>query len=166
MNRPTYVGFTVLDLSKTLMYHFHYSYILQRYQNSNKLLFTDTDSLCYEIHTEDIYKDMQQDSNHFDFSDYPTDHPLYSIKNKKVIGKMKDETSSIPISEYCGLRAKMYSMTSGGKEKKTTKGISRSAAKNLVHQMYKDALFNRQSTKTRVKMIRSIYHEIYSMEQA
>ena len=101
------------------MYHFHYSYILQRYQNSNKLIFTDTDYLCYEIHTEDIYKDMQQASNHFDFSDYPTDHPLYSTKNKKVIGKMKDETSSIPISEYYGLRAKMYSMTYGGKKKKT-----------------------------------------------
>ena len=78
---------------------------------------------------------------------------------------MKDETASIPISEYCGLRAKMYSMTYGGKEKKTAKGISRSAAKNLLHQMYKDALFNRRSTKTRVIMIRSIDHQIYSMVQ-
>ena len=76
---------------------------------------------------------MQQASNHFDFSDYPTDHPLYSTNNKKVIRKMKDVTSSIPIVEYCGLRAKMYSMTYGEKEKKTAKGISRSASKNIRH---------------------------------
>jgi hypothetical protein len=93
LNKPIYVGFSVLDLSKLLMYQFHYEYIVEKFGNRAKLLFTDTDSLCYAFQTDDIYRDIAPDSDRFDFSDYPKNHFLYSEINKKVIGKMKDETN-------------------------------------------------------------------------
>ena len=83
LNRPIYVGFTILDLSKVLMYQFHYEYMKQKYGDNAKLLFTNTDSLCYEVKTRDIYQDMFEDTELFDTSEYIQDHPLYSIKTRK-----------------------------------------------------------------------------------
>ena len=164
LSRPTYVGFSVLDLSKTLMYDFHYNYIKQKYNDKATLLFTDTDSLCYIIETRDIYDDWQKDSHLFDFSDYPPNHHLYSIKNKKVLGRFKDETNSIPISEFVGLRAKMYSMKYGDKEKQTAKGVSnRVVKKNLKHSVYKKCLFNKTCDRVCNKGIQSFKHQIYSI---
>ena len=117
LDKPIQVGFSILDLSKTLMYGFHYDYMKEKYPQC-RLLFTDTDSLCYDVPTEDIYKDMAEDADLFDTSDYPKDHFLHSETNKKVLGKMKDECAGIPIEEFVGLRPKMYSMVYGGKEKK------------------------------------------------
>ena len=125
LNRPIYVGFTILDLSKLLMYQFHYEHMKPKYDCHAKLLFTDTHSLCYEIKTNDVYQDMLQDIDLFDTSEYAQDHPLYSLTNKKVLGKMKDETHGISIQEFVGLRPKMYSIlyTENDKpvEKKTAK---------------------------------------------
>ena len=73
----------ILDLSKTLMYEFHYNYIKRRYENKAKLLFTDTDSLCYEIQTKDIYNELWEDKELFDNSDYPKDSQYYSSEKKK-----------------------------------------------------------------------------------
>ena len=70
LNRPSHVGMCILDISKTLMYDFHYNYIKQNYGKKSKLLFTDTDSLTYEIETKDVYKDFFNDKDKFDFSDY------------------------------------------------------------------------------------------------
>ena len=88
---------------------FHHEYVKSKYGDQAKLLFTDTDSFCYHIQTEDVYKDMQEDQDLFDTFDYPQDHLLYSNTNKKVIGKFKDEMAEEPINEFIGLRAKMYS---------------------------------------------------------
>ena len=84
-DKPIFVGFSILDLSKTLMYDFHYGYIKAKYGDKASLCFTDTDSLFYDVTCDDIYKDMAEDSTLFDFSDYPSDHPLYTTENKKVI---------------------------------------------------------------------------------
>ena len=105
-NKPVYLGMCILDLSKTLMYDFHYNYIKQKYKDKAKLLFTDTDSLMYEIETKDFYKDISTDvKRRFDTSDYPPDHPLGipSGFNKKVLGMFKDEVGGKVIDEFVGL---------------------------------------------------------------
>ena len=103
LNRPAYVGMCILDLSKTLMYDFHYNYIKEKYGDKAKLLFTDTDSLTYEIEAEDVYQDFWNDKDRFDNSDYPESSPYFDKTNKKVIGKFKDEAAGIPITEFVGL---------------------------------------------------------------
>ena len=90
LNRPIYVGFAILDLSKMLMYHFHYNCIKRKYPDS-MLLFTDTDFLTYQIQTDDVYQDFYADKRLFDFLRYEKEFPFYNYENKKVIGKMKDE---------------------------------------------------------------------------
>ena len=89
LKKPVYVGFSILDLRKLLKYEFHYKYIKSKYDA--KLLFTDTDSLVYEIKTEDAYEDFYQDKNLFDYSDYLLHSKFFDPVNKKVIGKMKNE---------------------------------------------------------------------------
>ena len=109
LNRPAYVGMCILDLSKTLMYDLHYNYIKKKYGDRAKLLFTDTDSLTYEIEAEDVYQDFWNDKDKFNNSDYPENSSYYGKTNKKVIGKFKDEAASTPIVEFVGLKSKMYS---------------------------------------------------------
>ena len=91
-NKPVYLGMCILDLSKTLMYDFHYNHIKQKYGDKAKLLFTDTDSLMYEIQTEDFYKDISADvKRRFDTSDYPPNHPsgIPSGFNKRCLVCLK-----------------------------------------------------------------------------
>ena len=88
LNRPIQVGFAVLDLSKHLMFDFHYNTWMKKFLKSN-LLFTDTDSLAYEVIDDDICKGMYELKDEFDFSEYPSNHPLYSKDNMKVVGKFK-----------------------------------------------------------------------------
>ena len=110
LNRPVYVGMSILDLSKHLMYDFYYNQFKAQYGESCQLLYTDTDSLLLEIETEDVYKDMAQNQTLCDTSDYTQDHPLYSSANKMVLGKLKDECAGRAIAEYFGLHPKMYSI--------------------------------------------------------
>ncbi|KAK3783595.1 hypothetical protein RRG08_048477 [Elysia crispata] len=110
LNRPVYVGMSILDLSKTLIYDFYYNQMKGQYGERCQLLYTDTDSLLLEIESEDIYGDMAKRAELYDTSDYPHEHPLHSTENKKVLGKMKDECAERPIAEYVGPRPKMYSI--------------------------------------------------------
>jgi hypothetical protein len=110
LNKPIYIGFTVLDVSKLLMFDFHYKVIAKRYGKNARLLLTDTDSLCYHLITDNVYRDMMEYRHLLDTSNYPRDHPLYSAENMKVIGKMKDECSGKPPLEFVGLRSTMYSL--------------------------------------------------------
>ena len=144
LNRPTYVGMCILDLSKTLMYDFHYNYIKKKYNDKAKLLFTDTDSLTYEIEIEDVYKDFWSDKDKFDNSEYPENSPYFDKLNKKAIGKFKDEVSGIPINKFIGLRSKVYSYLKNTNESgKTAKGIKKNVIKkDIKHENYKDVLFN------------------------
>jgi hypothetical protein len=123
LNKPAYVSMCILELSKTLMYDFHYNYIKKKYGDQARLLFTDTDSLMYEIKAEDVYEDFRADREMFDSSDYDKESKFYFPENKKVIGKMKDEAAGVPIVEFVGLRSKMYSyMKDNEKGGKTAKG--------------------------------------------
>ena len=92
LNKPTYIGMCILDLSKVLMYEFHYDYIRNKYDNKSKLLFTDTDSLMNEIKTEDVYRNFSSNKEMFDFSNYWTKSKYYDDSNKLVIGKMTYQT--------------------------------------------------------------------------
>ena len=118
--------------------------IKQKHDSKAKLLFTDTDSLTYEIETSDVYQDFWNDKDKFDNSDYPQDSQYFNTTNKKVIGKFKDEAAGIPITEFVGLRSKMYSyMKDNQKGGKTAKGIKKNIIKNdIKHENYKEVLFN------------------------
>ena len=164
LNKPLYVGFTVLDLSKLHMYSFHYNKMIPRYSNQLNLCFTDTDSLLYEIKTPDIYQDMLHE---YDFSDYPIDHPNFSSVNKKVIGKFKDELNSLPLEEFIGLRPKCYSLLfDGSREKQTAKGTKSSVKKAfLKHKHYHDVLKNLSTVRVKQNVIRSKKHQLGSYHQ-
>ena len=166
LNRPAYVGMCILDLSKTLMYDFHYNYMKSKYGDNAKLLFADTDSLTYEIETEDVYKDFWNDKDKFDNSDYPENSPHFDKTNKKVIGKFKDEAAGVPIVEFIGLRSKMYSyMKDNQKGGKTAKGIKKNIIKNNIkHEDYKETLLSNQQMHHTMKTIRSKNHQLGSYE--
>ena len=148
-NKPIYLGMCILDLSKTLMYDFHY--ILLKNDERAKLLFTDTDSLAYEIQTDDFYKDIAEDiDTRFDTSDYPVDHVSH-IKtgiNKKVIGMFKDETGGKQIEEFVGLRAKLYSYRMDGEDHKKCKGVKKCVVKKRI--THNDKPFQRCSFQYRL----------------
>ena len=120
MNKPTYLGLSILDISKILMYEFWYDYMKPKYSNDVKLCYTDTDSFVMNIKTEDFYKDIANDvEKRFDTSNYEVDRPLPTGKNKKVIGLMKDELGGRIMTEFITLRPKAYTyLTDDGKEDK------------------------------------------------
>ena len=164
LNRPAYVGMCILDLSKTLMYDFHYNYIKSQYSDKAKLLFTDTDSLTYEIEAEDVYQDFWKDRYLFDNSDYPERSQFFDKMNKKVIGKFKDEVGGTPIVEFVGLRSKMYSYTKdNNKGGCTAKGIKKNVIRQeLKHENYKNVLFNKRQINHTMRVIKSERHRIGS----
>ena len=109
MNRPIYLGLSILEISKILMYEFWYDYMKLKYGDNVKLCYMDTDSFIIYIKTEDFYKDIADDvEKRFDTSDYKVDRPLPTGKNKKVIGLMKDELNERIITEFVALRPKTY----------------------------------------------------------
>lgn len=126
-----------LDLSKTLMYDFHHNFTKKKYGERVRLLFTDTDSLMYEIKTKDLCSGI---SNHFDLkfntSNHPKDHPIYSAKNRKVIGMIEDEAGRGQITELVGLREKLHSYLID--ENKKCKGITKNVIKKgLRHEDFR-----------------------------
>ena len=108
LNKPTYVECTVLDLSKWKVYDFHYNFVKKNFDA--ELLFTDMDSLTYEIRLKNVYEEFYKWQDLFDFSNYSKDSKIFNETNKKVIGKMKDEFGGVIIIEFVGLKSKMYSM--------------------------------------------------------
>ena len=168
-DKPVYLGMCILDLSKTLMYDFHYNYIKKKYGDKAKLLLTDTDSLMYEIQTEDFYKDISGDvKDRFDTSNYPFDHPsgIISGFNKKVLGMFKDEANGDIIDEFVGLRAKLYSYKMfEGEESKKCKGVKKSVVKkSITHEDYKTCLTTGKEQLRKQNIIRSYKHEVYTEE--
>ena len=145
MNKPTYLGLSILESSKTLLYEFWYDYIKPKYNDNVKLSYMDTDSFIIKIKTNDFYEDIASDvENRFDTSNYEVNRPLPTRKNKKVIGLMKDELGGKIITEFVTLRPKTYSfLTDDGKEDKKAKGTKKCIMKKMVKfNDYKKCLLN------------------------
>nr|CAH7753330.1 unnamed protein product [Callosobruchus chinensis] len=161
-NKPIYAGFSVLEISKTLLYDFHYTrnYIKKKFGDKAKMLYTDTDSLIYHFFVDNIYQIMKDDIHKFDTSDYPENN-IYGIplKNKKVLGLMKDENNGRIMAEFVGLKSKMYAIklfyTEKEKEMETLK-----IKKQLM--MMKSMGVN---LNTNENLIRSKKHEVYTISQ-
>ena len=168
-NKPVYLGMCILDLSKTLMYDFHYNYIKNKFHNKATLLFTDTDSLAYEIETEDFYKDISGDvRGFFDTSNFPKGHSsgIEVGCNKKVVGMFKDEAGGKIIGEFVGLRAKLYAYKMHeGKEEKRCKGVKKAVVKRSINfEDYKTCLFTGNPQTRTMNVIRSHGHELFTEE--
>ena len=147
MNKPIYLGLSILEISKILIYEFWYDYMKPKYGDNVKLCFIDTDSFIMHIKTEDFYKYIADDvEKRFDTSNYEVDRPLPTGKNKKVIGLKKDELGGKIMTEFVTLRPKTYSyLTDDCKEDKKAKGSKKCVIKRrLKFNDYKDCLLNNQ----------------------
>ena len=171
MNKPVYLGQAILELSKMIMYEFHYDYMIPKYSQSCdklKLCYMDTDSFIYSIETEDFYKNIANEvESRYDTSGYPNDgsRPLPVGKNKKVIGLMKDERGGKIMKEFISLRPKMYSYRAGSTEPKKCKGIKKCVVKKTISfEDYKKCLFNGENIYRSQLLFRSNKHEVRTLE--
>jgi hypothetical protein len=176
--KPIAIGMAVLDLSKRYMYNTHYNEIRPNLRNeNNKLMYIDTDSFIYKIcKDDDFYEFMRTHPHLFDTSNYPhpteenpdiPTHPLYSAKNKKVLGKFKDELGGERLLEVIGLRSKMYTFrTETGRTMKKLKGIKKSVLKNdISFADYMTCLLQNKKFAHQQKLIRSKRHELMTITQ-
>lgn len=147
LNKPIYAGFSILDYSKLHMFKFHYEVMKPKYGDKIKLLMTDTDSLVYEIETEDFYMDMKEMKEHYDLSEFDKNSFMYDGTNKKVIGKFKDEYSLTFIDEFLGVRPKCYALnTVKDGEKKKLKGVPKVVVENeITLNDYRECVVNNKS---------------------
>ena len=166
-DKPIYIEFSCLDLPKLFMYEFHYDVFKKKFPNAT-LAFTDTDSFLYEVNTYDIYNDLQDIKEHFDFSNYPNDHFLYSPHNKSKVGFMKDECECKSISKFAGLRSKTYSLiTFDGKQTAKASGVKKHVKdKYLRHVIYKATVLGLISEYNIVQnSFRSYKHKVKTISQ-
>lgn len=171
LNKPIYVGMSILETSKLCLYGFWYDVLKPRYGDRISLLYEDTDSQIFAVKTEDFYQDMKEFINELDTSDYPEDNE-YNIPrvNKKVLGKFKDELNGTILEEAIGLRAKCYALNTfennTTKEKvKKIKGIKKSVVKNNISfNDFRKCLFNKETIYRKQNLFRSHRHDIYTVE--
>ena len=165
MNKPIYLGLSILEISKILMYEFWYDYMKPKYDNNVKLCYMDKDSFITNIKTNDFYEDIANDvENRFDTSNYEVNRPLPMGKNKKVIGLMKDELGGKIITEFVTLRPKTYSyLTDDGKEDKKAKGTKTCVIKTMIKfNDYKKCLLNDEVILKLQQRFISKKHDVYT----
>ena len=168
LNKPIYMGLSILDYSKVHMYGFYYDVLKPKYDDKINLIYTDTDSFIVHVETDDLYEDFKQMKQHMDFSDYPEDHPNYDKTNKKVLGKFKDENSGKIMTHFIGLKPKSYAFKVQGdkKEQKKSKGIVKHKVdKQINYDMYEQTLNGDIKPEVSFNTIRSKNHQIYSINQ-
>ena len=183
-NKPIFVGQAILDISKTLMFDFHYNYIRKEYGDKAELLMTDTDSLVYLIETDDFYEDIKKDvEKRFDTFNFPKDHPsgIEAGVNMKVVGVFKLENGANIIVLFIGLRPKMYTFKVETKyeedkdndkikeiemridEEKKAKGVKKCVIKkSLTTEDFKKCLFSEKKLMKDMNIFQTKYHDVYS----
>ena len=167
MDKPIYLGFSVLELSTLLTYETYYD-ILQPYfgQENIHLHYMDTDSFVLSVNTKDIIKGLKNLEDIFDFSNLYGNHELFSNKNKKVVGKFEIETlNNIWIDEFVCLRSKMNAFKCGDDSRNKIKGISKSQSKNIKIEIYTKSLGGEKyQRKCKNYIMRSINHDMHLQE--
>lgn len=165
-SKPIYLGMIVLDLAKAHLYDFHYNYMMSKYPLSKIFLnYTDTDSLIYQIFTENVYLDLKPDLKlRFDTSNYSSSNPFnYPLLNRKVMGKVKDEMGGQIISAFVGLRSKMYSIIVSDQIIKKAKGTDHNIVKNFLRfEHYEKVLFKNALIKSKQSQITSAHFNVFS----
>ena len=169
MNKPIYLGMSILDISKTLMYEFWYDYIKPKYKDKAKLCYMDTDSFVINIFTEDFFEDINNDVERwFDTFNYDENdkRPVRMVMYKKVIGLFKDELRRKTMKEFCALRAKTYSyLMDDDSEKKKSKQIKKCVIKRrLTFENYKDSLFDNKTILKSQQRFKTHHHDLYTEE--
>ena len=165
MNKPIYLGLSILEISKTLMYEFWYDYMKPKYNDNVKLCYMDTDSFIMNIKTNGFYKDIVNDvENRFDTSNYEINRPLRTGKNKKIIGLMKDELGGKIITKIVTLRRKTYSfLTDDGKDDEKAKGTKKCVIKKMIKfNDYKKCLLNDEVILKSQQRFISKKHDVYT----
>ena len=165
INKPIYLGVSILEISKIFMYEFWYDYMKPKYGDTVKLCYMDTDSFIMHIKTEAFYKDIANDvEKRFDTSNFEVDRPLSTGKNKKVMGLMKDELGGKIITEFVALRLKNYSyLTNDCKEDKKAKGTKKCVIKReLKFNNYEDCLLNDKVVLKSQQRFKSERHNVYT----
>ena len=139
--------------------------VLKIHENKSKLLFTDTDSLMYEIKTQNFYEGFSSDKEMFDFSNYSTKSKYYDNSSKLVNGKMKDETGGIFIDKFVGLKPEIYSfLVDDNSKRKKAKDVNRNAIPTISHNKYKDVLLNDKLIRHSMNRIKRKDHRIGTYE--
>ena len=167
LDKPIYVGFSILDLSKMHMFDFHYNVMLKTFEpRSIQLLYTDTDSLIYFIVHERFRRILSRIRDYFDFSNFDKSDSLFFKENRKVLGKFKDETGGREIVEFVALKPKMYSfLLSSGENIKRVKGVKRYYVDRLMHSEFKKVLLRSSQLFATFNSIRSFKHNVYSFKE-
>ena len=165
MNKPIYLGLSILEISKLLMYEFWFDYMKPKYGDNVKSCYMDTDSFIMNIKTEDFYRDIANGvEKRFDTSNYEVDRPLSTGKHKKVIGLMKDELGGRVITEFVALRPKTYSyLTDDCKEDRKAKGTKKCVIKRMIKfDDYKNCLLNGKVVLKSQQRFISTGHDAYT----
>ena len=165
MNKPIYLGLSILEISKILMYEFWHDYMKPKYNDNVRLCYMDTDSFIMNMKTNDFYKDISDDvDNRFDTSNYEVKGPLLLGENKKVIGLMKDELGGEIITEFVTLRPKTYSyLTDDSKEDKKAKGTKKCVIKKMIKfDDYKKCLLSDKVILKSQQRFISNKHDVYT----
>jgi hypothetical protein len=167
LNKPIYLGMSILDLSKLHMYKFFYDVLKPKYGDKIRLVYTDTDSFVIYTETEDIYEDLKELKNDMDFSNYTVGTKYYNKDNEMKLGFFKDEVKGEIIVEFIGLAPKMYAyILDSGKEEKKAKGVPKQTVKKQMnYARYKQTLEDEECKKNYVQFntIRSNNHQLHSI---
>jgi hypothetical protein len=164
LDKPIYIGFAVLELSKSHMYDFHYSVYKKQYGKRLQMCYTDTDSFVYYIQTKDYFEDLRLNFlSYFDTSNYSADNKyLLPVQNKKVPGLFKDEMNGQMITEFVGLRSKVYCIKTINDVIKKAKGVKKPIVRGFQISDYEKTLFERKVIKRKNILFKSIKHEIFT----